>query len=89
MATAPQLDPITEAMIDDLMASGRFAARADVLRFGVKLAHDQENGADEPLDAETIAMLEARIAEADANPDDWLSVDEVFDAFERRNRAGE
>ena len=84
MATAPQLDPLTEVMINDLMASGRFAERTDVLRHGVKLAHDEDQLAHEPLDAETIALLEERLAEADANPEASLPAEQVFRELRQR-----
>ncbi len=83
MATQLKLDSLTEMLIDDLMASGRFAEREEVLRHGVKLAHDKENGAGEPLDAETIALLEQRITGANANPDHSIPADQVFDDLER------
>lgn len=80
MATQLKLDPETEALIDDLLASGRFSDRVEVLSHGIKLAHDE---ADEPLDAETLAMLEERIAEADADPDGGTPAEEVFAEMER------
>ena len=82
MATAPQLDPLTEVLIDDLMASGRFAARSDVLRYGVKLAHDEENLANEPLDAETIAAIERGIQDAEAGR--VRPAEEVFEELRQR-----
>lgn len=83
MATRLTLDPETEVLIDDLMASGRFADRVDVLRHGIRLAHDEDQAVDEPLDAETLAELERRIAEADADPDGGIPAEEVFAELER------
>ena len=78
MATQLQFDSETELLIDDLMASGRFADRVDVLRHGIRLAHDEE-----PLDAETLALLEERVAAADADPDGGIPAEEVFAEMER------
>lgn len=83
MATQVKFDPETETLIDDLMASGRFADRVDVLRHGVWLAFNEDQLADEPLDAETIAELERRIAEADADPDGGIPAEEVFAEMKR------
>ena len=82
MATQLKLDPETELLIDDLMASGRFADRTDVLRHGVRLAHDGR--ADEPLSADHLALLERRIAEADADPDGGIPAEEVFAELRQR-----
>lgn len=78
MATQLNLDPESELMIDNLVASGRFAERADVLRHGIRLAFDEDQQADEPLDPETLAMLEKRIAEANADPDGGIPAEDVF-----------
>lgn len=83
MATQLNLDAETELLIDDLMASGRFAGRVDVLRHGIRLAHDQDQSAGEPIDAELIALLEERIAEADADPQGGIPAEQVFDVLER------
>lgn len=82
MATQLNLDPLTETMIDDLMASGRFTERADVLRHGVRLAHDLENAVDEPLDAETIAAIERGIDDVEAGR--VLPAEQVFEELRLR-----
>lgn len=84
MATQPKFDPETETLIDNLMASGRFVDRADVVRHGVWLAFNEDQAADEPLDAEGIAELERRIAEADADPDGGIPAEEVFAELRQR-----
>lgn len=64
MATQPKLDPDTEMLIDDLLASGRFAERAEVLCHGVRLAHNEECA--EPLSAAEIAGIERGLADVAA-----------------------
>ena len=66
MATQPKFDPDTETLIDDLLASGRFAERADVLCRGVRLVHDENRAIDEPLSAAEIAGIERGLAEVAA-----------------------
>ena len=85
MATQPRLDPESELLIQQLVTSGRFADRAEVLRYGVRLVHDEDQAV-EPLDAETIAMLEQRMAEADADPESMIPAEVVFADMERRCR---
>lgn len=70
MATQLKLDPDTEALIDDLMANGRFASREDVVREGIRLVRkndwtDQEVDLDS-LDPETRAAIEAGLADVEA-----------------------
>lgn len=84
MATQLKFDPETEVLIDDLMSSGRFADRADVLRHGVWLAFNEDQASDEPLDAAAIVELERRIAEADADPDGGIPAEEVFAELRHR-----
>ena len=69
-------------MIDDLMASGRFAERADVLRHAVRLAYADCHD-DQPLAPTMLARLEARIAEADADSAGGISAEEVFAEMEQ------
>ena len=82
MATQLKFDPETELLIDDLMASGRFTDRTEVLRHGIRLAHDEDH-TDEPLSPEHLALLEQRIAEADADPDGGIPAEAVFAEMER------
>lgn len=63
MATQLKLDPETERLIDDLLASGRFAKRMDVVRYGVELAYADAN---KPLEAETLAAIERGLADVQA-----------------------
>ena len=83
MATQLTLDPETELMIDDLIASGRFAERTDVLRHGVKLAHDEGAGDDGPLSPQVIAGIERGLADAAAGR--VLSAEQVRSELERRH----
>ena len=87
MATAPQLDPLLVRELDDLVAVGRFSSREDVVREGLRLVREQDLHG-EPvdlagLDPEERAWLEQRIAEADADPHEGYSIEEVFDELER------
>ena len=82
MATAFQLDPMTEQLIDDLMASGRFAERADVVRHGITLAHRQAHNDPAPLDEATIAAIERGLADGEAGR--VVPAEQVFDELRQR-----
>ncbi len=89
MTTPVQLDVESEQLIEEIIATGYFATRDDVLRQGVRLVREQVDhpkaGATmEPLDPELIALLERRIAESDAHPDRNIPAGLVFAEMERR-----
>ena len=70
MATTIDLDRQTLGELDDLVASGRFASREDVVREAVRLLQERE-GVDEAvdldsLDPETRAAVEAGLADIEA-----------------------
>jgi Arc/MetJ-type ribon-helix-helix transcriptional regulator len=79
MDNPADLGPATEAAIQDLIAEG-YASRDDVLRAGVAALRPIE----EPLDPETKAWLEKRIAEADADPDGGMLAEDFFRELRQR-----
>lgn len=81
-----RIDPLLARDLDDLVATGRFVSREDAVRHAVRLIWDAEYDTrlPEPLDAETMAILEERIAEADANPDGGIPAEEVFAELRQR-----
>lgn len=85
MATQPKFDPDTETLIDDVLASGRYAERADVLRRGVRLVHDETCVSDEPLSAAAIAGIERGLADVAAGR--LISNSDVRAELERRHAA--
>lgn len=85
VAAQLKLDAESESMIDDLVASGRFAERADVLRHGVRLAYDEGQAAEEPLTEEEIAGVERGLADVAAGR--IFSAAQVRAELERRHAA--
>ena len=82
MATAFQLDPLTEQLIDDLMASGRFAERADVVRHGITLAHRQQHNEPATLDEAAIAAIDRGLADGEAGR--VVPAEQMFDELRQR-----
>lgn len=86
MAGAAQFDPRTESLIDDLLASGRFSERLDILRHGIELAHAQDQTVDPPLSPAEIAGIERGLADAKAGR--LIPIAQVMEDLERRHAAG-
>ena len=85
MATHLKLDGETEQLIDSLMATGQFAERADVVRHGIRLAHEEDRLADEPLSAEDEEAIERGLADVAAGR--VRPAEDVFDEVLRELRA--
>jgi putative addiction module CopG family antidote len=70
MLTAINLDPDTLRDLDELVASGRYASREDVVRAGLRLVHEEEWTDEEvdldSLDPATRAALEEGLADVAA-----------------------
>ena len=89
MTTPVQLDPESEQLIDEIIATGYFASRDDVLHQGIRLIREQVDHPNagavmEPLDPETIALLDRRMAESEAHPERSIPAEIVFAKLERR-----
>lgn len=79
MASSVDLGPPLEAVVDELVKTGRYNSKSEVLREGVRLVQEREA---------RLAALDAAIARgiADAEAGRVSSVDEVFDRLEARYR---
>ena len=80
MANSVDLGSKLEAVVDELVARGRYNSKSEVLREGVRLVQEREKRL-----AALDAAIERGIAEADAGR--GKPVDEVFDRLERKLRA--
>jgi antitoxin ParD1/3/4 len=69
-----------ETFVTNLVASGRYNSKSEVLREGVRLIHERET---------RLAALDASIARglADADAGRTTPADEVFDRLEAKYRA--
>ncbi|HYF55900.1 MAG TPA: type II toxin-antitoxin system ParD family antitoxin [Salinarimonas sp.] len=69
-----------ETVVDDLVASGRYNSKSEVLREGVRLVQERET---------RLAALQAALAEglADAQAGRVTPADEVFDRLEAKYAA--
>jgi antitoxin ParD1/3/4 len=74
------LDPDLEAIGEELVESGRFTSRADVLREGVRLVQERELGR-----AEFRKEMARRMEEADAGH--VVPAEQVFDELEQYVRS--
>ena len=83
MATAIQLDPATVEALDAVVASGRFTSRDDAIRTALYIVEETEAESSEALSPDEIALLEQRIAAADADPKGGFPAEEVFAELER------
>jgi antitoxin ParD1/3/4 len=79
MANSVDLGAKLEAVVDELVARGRYNSKSEVLREGVRLVQEREKRL-----AALDAAIERGIAEADAGR--GKPVDEVFDRLERKLR---
>lgn len=77
MAISAELGEALEQAVSDLVATGRYNSKSEVLREGVRLVQEREARFRE-LDA----SLKVAVAEADA--DGWLSEQDVFSELEAR-----
>jgi putative addiction module CopG family antidote len=78
------LPPVLEAFVKDLVAQGRYADEADVLRDAVRRLAEQD------LDPETgaqMSVLRAELAEAAAGPAASTSVMDIFERTANAVRA--
>jgi len=79
MPNSVDLGPKLEAVVDELVAHGRYNSKSEVLREGVRLVQEREKRL-----AALDAAIERGIADADAGR--GKPVDEVFDRLERKLR---
>ncbi|TWB24693.1 antitoxin ParD1/3/4 [Nitrospirillum amazonense] len=77
MPSSVNLGPQLEGVVDQLVQSGRYNSRSEVLRDGVRLLHEREV---------RLAALDAALKRGleDADAGDVLPADEVFDALKAR-----
>ena len=80
MASSVDLGDRLETIVADLVKSGRFNSRSEILREGVRLIHEREV---------RLAALDAAIARGVAEADDGrvLDLDEVADRLEAKYAA--
>jgi antitoxin ParD1/3/4 len=80
MAVSADLGEILEKFVSDLVASGRYGSKSEVLREGVRLVQDRES---------RLAALDASIARgvADADARRLNPVDEVLTGLEAKLKA--
>lgn len=91
MPSSYAIGPRFEAMIEELVASGRFASASEVVRAGLRLLEDHEAGRElrAMTRAQKIAWLKAEV-EKGANSGPGVSFDEAkieIDAFMEKLRA--
>ncbi len=79
MPNSVDLGPKLEAVVDELVARGRYNSKSEVLREGVRLVQEREKRL-----AALDAAIERGLAEADAGR--GKPVDEVFDRLEGKLR---
>jgi antitoxin ParD1/3/4 len=79
MANSVDLGRKLEAVVDELVARGRYNSKSEVLREGVRLVQEREKRL-----AALDAAIERGLADADAGR--GKPVDEVFDRLERKLR---
>ena len=79
MANSVDLGRKLEAIVDELVARGRYNSKSEVLREGVRLVQEREKRL-----AALDAAIERGLADADAGR--GKPVDEVFDRLERKLR---
>ncbi|MGV8853707.1 MAG: type II toxin-antitoxin system ParD family antitoxin [Devosia sp.] len=77
MAISAELGEVLEQAVNDLVASGRYNSKSEVLREGIRLVQEREARFQE-LDA----GIKRAITEADAGQ--WLSEELVFGELEAR-----
>lgn len=77
MAISAELGDVLEQAVNDLVATGRYNSKSEVLREGVRLVQEREARFRE-LDA----SIKLAVAEADAGG--WLSEEDVFSELEAR-----
>ena len=80
MANSVDLGPKLEAVVDELVARGRYNSKSEVLREGVRLVEEREKRL-----AALDAAIERGIADADAGR--VSPADEVFDRLKIKFRS--
>ena len=61
MAMSADLGPRLESIVDELVTSGRYGSKSEVLREGVRLVHERESKL-----ADLLASIDRGLADADA-----------------------
>lgn len=82
MAISADLGEKLEAVVNDLVANGRYNSKSEVLREGVRLLQEREAEL-----AKLYAELDKGIASAEAGR--FVDADEVFDRLEAKYQAME
>ena len=80
MPNSVDLGPKLEAVVDELVARGRYNSKSEVLREGVRLVQERERRL-----AALDAAIERGVAEAEAGM--GRPADEVFDRLEKKIRS--
>ena len=88
MATQLNLDPETQEVLDDMVASGRFPSPEEAVREGLRLVSEQD-GPDEVLDLDALdpddrAAIERGLDDIDAGR--VYPADQVFAELRERYR---
>jgi Arc/MetJ-type ribon-helix-helix transcriptional regulator len=83
MATAIRLEQATVDALDAMVTRGRFTSHDEAIRTALHLVEERDAAA-APHDAEELAWLEQRIAEADADPHGGIPAEEVFAELRQR-----
>ena len=80
MASSVNLGGKLESFVDELVKSGRYNSRSEVLREGIRLIHERETH---------LAALDVAIAQgvADADGGQVVDAEEAFDRLKARYRA--
>lgn len=80
MAISADLGKTLEAVVNDLVSTGRYNSKSEVLREGVRLVQERE---------QRLAALDAALAKgiAEADAGNFKPASEVFDRLEAKYRA--
>jgi len=82
MASSYSIGKHFEALIDDLVESGRYATASEVMREGLRLVEEREERRKAKLDA-----LRAEIRKGfDSGPAEKADIDEMIEAVKARGR---
>jgi antitoxin ParD1/3/4 len=80
MPSSVSLGAKLESVVDDLVKSGRYGSRSEVMREGVRLVHDREA---------KLAVLDAAIARgiADADAGRVVTVEQALESVRTRDQS--
>ncbi len=80
MPSSVSLGAKLESVVDDLVKSGRYGSRSEVMREGVRLVHDREA---------KLAVLDAAIARgiADADAGRVVTIEQALESLKARCQA--